>query len=422
MHLNKPFARPAASRPRPATGRRGLALLAGLLACAGTTLAVGPAAPAADATALSAAAGYSPGLNSVSALSSTDAWAVGTYAGGGEPGVVLHWNGTAWAAVKSPNPGGPNGSTDLFAVNADSATDAWAVGYYRNPLTNVSANSLALHWNGTTWTKVASPSPGGDSGLSLLNDVTAISPTDAWAIGLFSTTSGQEQPLVLHWNGTSWTKVAVPAPGGSTGVTDLVGISADSATDAWITGYYAASSGSTGQSLTLHWNGTKWAQVTSPSPGGSTGKTFLASVHAISTSDVWASGYYSTTSGEQQPLILHWTGTAWQQVTSPDPGGATGETELAAVSGDSANDVWIAGSYQVSGQYARSLTLHWTGTSWKQVTCPSPGGTTHNTMLFGVSADATTDAWAAGSYYTDGGATASLLVHWTGTKWVKTTS
>jgi hypothetical protein len=414
MHLNKPFA-------RVTVGRRGLAVLAGVLACAATSPTTGPAALATEPAA-PVATGYSPGLSGVSAVSSTDAWAVGSYGGGGAPGVILHWTGTAWAKIKGPNPGGPSGDTRLNAVSADSATDAWAVGYYRNPFTNVTGNSLILHWTGTSWTKVASPSPGGGSGLTVLNNVTAISPTDAWAVGWFSTTTGQEQPLVLHWNGTSWQQVTAPAPGGATGVTDLVGISAGSASDMWATGYYAASSGSTGQSLTLHWNGTSWKQVTSPSPGGTAGLSFLVSVDAISASDVWAVGYYSTTSGEQQPLILHWTGKAWQQVTSPDPGGSTGETELVGLSASSASDVWVAGSYQVDGQYARSLILHWTGTSWKQVACPSPGGTTHSTMLSAVSADSQTDAWASGYYFTDGGATTSLLLHWTGTKWVKVAS
>jgi hypothetical protein len=145
------------------------------------------------------------------------------------------------------------------------------------------------------------------------------------------------------------------------------------------------------------------------------------SVHAISAANVWAVGYYSTAGG-QDSLILHWTGTAWQQVTSPNPGGSTGDTQLVSVSASAANDVWAAGSSQANDEYGRSLMLHWTGTSWKQVTSPNPGGTTHTTSLSGVSADSTTDAWASGFHFTDGGATASVLLHWNGIKWVTTTS
>jgi hypothetical protein len=415
MHLNKTF-------PRSALSRRGLAALAGTLACAAGTLAAAPAAMAAARPAVVAASYYAPQFNGVSALSPADAWAIGSYGGGGAPPITRHWNGTSWTAVKAPDPGGATGSTTLFAVSAGSAADAWAVGYYRNPITNANGNSLALHWTGTSWKKVATPSPGGASGDSVLNSVTAISPTDAWAVGWYSATSGQSQPFVLHWNGTSWQQVTVPAPGGTTGRNDLTSVSADSSSDVWATGYSATTTGATGQSYVLHWNGTTWEQVTSPDPGGSTGLSFLVSVHAISASDAWAVGYYSTTSGGQQSFTAQWNGTSWQQVTSPDPGGSTGLTDLVGVSATSANDVWAVGSYQASGKYAQSLVLHWTGTSWKKAGAPSPGGATHSTNLTGVSADSATDAWASGYHFTDGGATASVLLHWNGTKWAKVTA
>ena len=43
--------------------------------------------------------------------------------------MILHWNGTAWALVASPNPGPETG---LFAVAASSASNAWAVGRFKN--------------------------------------------------------------------------------------------------------------------------------------------------------------------------------------------------------------------------------------------------------------------------------------------------
>jgi hypothetical protein len=48
--------------------------------------------------------------------------------------------------VASPDPG----RTDSFlqGVSADSATDAWAIGYY---LSKSVRYALVLHWNGTAW-------------------------------------------------------------------------------------------------------------------------------------------------------------------------------------------------------------------------------------------------------------------------------
>jgi hypothetical protein len=41
---------------------------------------------------------------------------------------------------------------DLFGVSANSATDAWAVGIYGNSTTRA-FETLVLHWNGTSWSR-----------------------------------------------------------------------------------------------------------------------------------------------------------------------------------------------------------------------------------------------------------------------------
>jgi hypothetical protein len=147
-------------------------------------------------------------------------------------------------------------------------------------------------------------------------------------------------------------------------------VSADSATEAWSAGYYASSSG-VGESLLLHWSGTAWKMVKSPAPSGATNNS-LAAVSADSATDAWAAGYYENGSGVYVPLTLHWNGTAWKVVKSPAPSGAT-EATLSGVSADSATDAWAAGSYTNSSGVQESLNLHWNGTAWKKAT--SPNGT-----------------------------------------------
>jgi hypothetical protein len=139
-------------------------------------------------------------LLSVSASSASSAWAVGEHCtsacGTTYPGfnaLILHWNGTAWSRVPSPSPASTLGP--LFGVSAISPANAWAVGP-NNPSTG---HALILHWNGTAWSRV--PSPAGGPGLLA---VTATSATSAWAVGDYSTASGQPRTLIVHWNGTSW--------------------------------------------------------------------------------------------------------------------------------------------------------------------------------------------------------------------------
>src|SRR5437016_5156695 len=148
-------------------------------------------------------------LKAVDAVSSGNVWAVGHYTDnttGAASTLILHWNGTAWSKVTSPNPS--TSDNELKAVRAISSTNAWAVGYDYNGSSYV---TLILHWNGTKWKVVPSPNP--SSTDNELSGVHAISSTNAWAVGYYhDDTSGEDASLILHWNGTTWSKRGITNP------------------------------------------------------------------------------------------------------------------------------------------------------------------------------------------------------------------
>jgi hypothetical protein len=291
-------------------------------------------------------------LLAVSAVSRTDAWAVGSYdTSTAEKTLALHWNGTTWAQVPTPDPGA--GERELDAVSAVSGTDAWATGHYAT--TAGVRRTLALHWNGTSWAQVPTPDPG--AGERELGAVSAVSGTDAWAAGYYVTSAGAEDTLMAHWNGAAWTQVPSPDPGGSFG-TEILGVSALSGSDAWATGDYGA--GTVTKTLALRWNGTTWAQVPTPSPGGI--NNILDAVSAHSPNDAWAVGIYVARQGVLKTLAAHWNGSAWRQVPSPDPGGILG-TELNGVSALSGTHAWAAGDSATTVP-STTLLLRWNGTRW----------------------------------------------------------
>lgn len=41
-------------------------------------------------------------------------------------------------------------------------------------------------------------------------------------------------------------------------------------------------------------------------------------------SDCWAVGEYGTFSGQHRTFAAHWDGSTWSQVSTPNPGGGTG--------------------------------------------------------------------------------------------------
>jgi hypothetical protein len=161
------------------------------------------------------------------------------------------------------------------------------------------AHTLIEHWNGTTWTQVASPSPG--PFRNYLQGVATTSASNAWAVGYYSNGTQRTQTLIEHWNGTTWKQVPSPSPG-SVG-NEVGAVSAISASNAWAVGSYAHFHG---PSIVYHtlieaWNGTAWKTVPSPSPGSST--NYLLGVAATSPSNVWAVGLYNGIGN--QTLALH---------------------------------------------------------------------------------------------------------------------
>ena len=113
--------------------------------------------------------------------------------------LAIHWNGTAWSVVRTPNVG--TGTNALNAVAALASNDVWAVGYDESLL-----QTLTLHWDGSSWRVVTSPSVGTDG--SVLTDVTAIAPNDVWAVGYSGSYFSAFLTLTMHWDGSAWNIVA----------------------------------------------------------------------------------------------------------------------------------------------------------------------------------------------------------------------
>jgi hypothetical protein len=341
---------------------------------------------------------FSNVLNGVAVLSSRDAWAVGDYSrrlGRFYRTLILHWDGTAWQRVPGPNPGGPSRSDVLHGVAVLSSRDAWAVG---SSNTGTAGRTLVVHWNGSAWTRVPSPNPGGPSRSNVLDGVTALSPSDAWAVGSYATGT-TTRTLILHWNGSAWARVPSPSPGLRLSDGFLHGVTALSSRDAWAVGSYTTASGV--HTLVLRWNGTAWKRVPSPSPGY--GGDTLTGVTAVSASDAWAVGGYSTVISART-LALHWNGTGWKRVASPDPGRIgsflTGVTATSATSGWAVGDTFTG---RGTPGNVRTLILRWNGVSWIRVASPNPSTSSfglRDNQLDAVAASSPASAWAVGSVST----------------------
>jgi hypothetical protein len=236
---------------------------------------------------------------------------------------IVHLDGTSWAIVRSPNVG--PGSNFLSGVAALSPTEAWAVGV-GDSQTIKDGSALIEWWDGSRWSialaATSAPEP------SQLMAIAATSPSDVWAVG-----ARRAHTLVEHFDGAAWS--VVPSPDGSFGPSALEGVSAVSPTDAWAVG------GTGDRTLVEHWDGVAWTVV--PSPDGRKPESELTSVVALPTGEAWAVGYTANTlTVEYRTLTEHWDGSAWTVVRSPNP--SPEYDYLAGVTGLAGADVWAVGA------------------------------------------------------------------------------
>ncbi|MDQ3705455.1 MAG: S-layer homology domain-containing protein [Chloroflexota bacterium] len=306
-------------------------------------------------------------LNSVVALASDDVWAAGSYINefGIAQTLVQHWDGEVWSLVDSPNVG-PLLDNRLTAIDASAPDDVWAVGYYYTE--KAVAQTLTMHWDGTEWSIVASPNVVERN--NFLYSLTVVGPNDAWAVGAYGTTSDYQylfKSLALHWNGAAWTVVDTPSVGSFTNI--LYGVDAASSDDVWAVGMYSGT-GAT-RALMMHWDGTEWTAMPGPSDGSS--NDTLYGVKTLGPNDAWAVGHSGGSNTKPQTLTMHWDGTEWSKVRGPNPGqdelGYISFTVLHSVDASGSEDVWSVGHFERGSYYnRRTLTEHYTTDC---VSCPT---------------------------------------------------
>jgi hypothetical protein len=247
-------------------------------------------------------------LRGVTCASPGDCWAVGfffNYSGGSTSTLTEHWNGAAWAIVSSPNglpaAGGNVWENYLTGATCSSSSDCWAVGY---ALTGTFAyQTLIQHWDGTSWQIV--PSPTTNLARShYLHKVTCSSASDCWAVGYYDGGSGFLQNLILHWNGNSWSIVASPNAG-TARRNMLLGVTCSETASCWATGIYADPIGYN-TTLILHWDGTSWSLT--PSPNAVSGQdNVVGGVTCASAYDCWTVGNYNPADNASRTLTLHYS-------------------------------------------------------------------------------------------------------------------
>jgi hypothetical protein len=336
-------------------------------------------------------------LNSVTAISTSDVWAVGNGTDSQDPDntdpAFEHWDGSQWILV----PGDRTFEDQEIMMGSDAAgpDDVWAVGSVGQRFLDDRQIEIQ-HWDGTSWSFVPADQV---SINNVLDGVAVVSTNDVWAVGSKEVGGGgRDHSLIEHWNGTRWRAVPIPDPPGADFLHKVAVVSAN---DVWAVGTYAPNLQTL--PLAMHWNGATWSIV--PVPAHPTLSTVLTDVVALASNDVWAVGsaFDPTIPSRSRTFIVHWDGRVWTRIISPDTGRFNADG-FATVTAIAPNDIWAVGNYVDNGE--KTLTEHWNGTAWSIL--PAPPSFSMND----AAAVASDDVWAVGWMISS-----SIIQHWDGSSW-----
>jgi hypothetical protein len=320
----------------------------------------------------------------------------------------------------------------FHAVWGASASDVWVVGRSQAEF----GENAFLHWDGQRWLNT----PNGTVGpWATVLGVWGSGPDDVWFVG----NDGDDQALVLHWVGGSWSFPSTIAE--ISELRAVVGLSRDNvwAVGAaggmarWSSDTWSPVQSSVTVDLNAVWNdgSTLWAVGVAGTVLSWDGREASASPSSEIVSDVDLNAVWGTGSGDiwiagDAATLLHRDGDGWSQVTLGEL--IASDVDFEAMTGD-ADHIWLAasdgsllrfenGEWDRAAQGADRLSSAWSDETGEVWAVGDRGASVHfgdqtwvtsnepvTADLFGVWGSATNDVWAVGD--------AGSVLHWDGRTW-----
>ncbi len=181
--------------------------------------------------------------------------------------------------------------------------------------------------------------------------------------------------------------------------TTLTSIIAISSHTIWAVGHASSAPNATQHTLIVHYDGSSWQVISSPNIGSASSQ--LSGITAVAANNVWAVGSYGDSkTGTAQTLTEQWNGSTWRLIKSPN------------VTAASAQDIWAVGStFDFARNRGQTLIEHYNGSTWSIVKSLNSGNNNH---LLGVTVVSSTGVWAVGVFFDGSGNEKTLIEQWNG--------
>jgi len=204
-------------------------------------------------------------------------------------GNVAMWNGSAWTALGT----GVNGVVNAIAV---SGTNVYVGGSF-STAGGLPASNLA-RWDSLSWSGLG----GGVDG----NVKTAvIYGTELVVAGAFTAAGGQSAARVARWNGSAWSSLGA-------GMNDEINALIVSGSTLYAGGAFTSAGGKTANRV-ARWNGASWAGV-------GDGVNGVVNALALCQADLYVGGLFTSAGGSPASNVAKWNGYLWSALGSGSDG------------------------------------------------------------------------------------------------------
>lgn len=295
------------------------------------------------------------------------------------------WNGSSWSTLGS----GLNGSSAVTAL-AVSGTNLYAAGIFTTA-GGVLANNIA-QWNGSAWSALGTGISGSINTLFASNNT-------LYAGGLFTTAGGVSAKNIAQWNGTSWSSLGP-------GIGNNVNALAVSGSTLYAGGQFTNVGGTTANNI-AQWNGTSWSALGSGMAGF--GVATHVSTLLVSGSTLYAGGDFTTAGGISANYLAKWNGSTWTAVGS----GMNGAVSALALS---AGTLYAGGFFTTAGGSSATYVAQWNGSVWSAMNLGMSGGDQFGPYVSVLLVSGST-IYAVGDFITADGMTANDVAAWNGADW-----